>query len=181
LQKDPASASAWDDFVRRYRPKIFGWCQGWGLQGADADDVTQQVLAKLTEAMRGFHYDPSHRFRAWLKTITHHAWSDWVAGRRRDAGSGDSHVLRMLSTVEARTDLAQRLEEAFDRELLEAAIERVRRRVEAPTWEAFRLTALDGLSGAEAAARLGLPVAHVFVNKHRVQKLLHAEVRRLEG
>jgi RNA polymerase sigma factor (sigma-70 family) len=181
LQKDPASASAWDAFVRRYRPRIYGWCQTWGLQGADADDVTQQVLAKLTGAMRSFHYDPSRRFRAWLKTVTRHAWSDWVAGRRRDAGSGDSGVLEMLHTVEARADLEQRLEEAFDRELLETAMHRVRQRVEARTWEAFRLTALDGLPGAEAAAQLGMPVAHVFVAKHRVQKMLHAEIRRLEG
>jgi RNA polymerase sigma factor (sigma-70 family) len=181
LQQDLTSASSWDVFVRRYRPQIYGWCQTWGLQGADADDVTQQVLAKLTETMRTFRYDPSHRFRSWLKTVTHHAWSDWVAGRRHDAGSGDSQVLLILHTVEARADLEQRLEEAFDRELLETAMHQVRQRIAAQTWEAFRLTALDGLAGAEAAAQLGLPVAHVFVAKHRVQKMLHAEVRRLEG
>ena len=49
------------------------------------------------------------------------------------------------------------------------------------TWEAFRLTALESLSGAEAARRLGATVAAVFVSKHRVQKLLKEEIRRLEA
>ena len=48
-----------------------------------------------------------------------------------------------------RDDLAARLEEAFDLERLEMAQASVRQRVEPHTWEAFRLTALEGRSGAE--------------------------------
>ena len=180
LQQDPAHAPAWDEFVRRYRPKVYGWCRQRGLQEADAEDVTQTVLAKLTEAMRDFRYDPSRSFRAWLKTITQRAWSDLIAHRHRAAGSGTSQVLQRLQTLEARADLERQLEEAFDRELLEVATLRVQQRVAPQTWEAFRLTALEGLSGAEASRRLLMPVAHVFVAKHRVQKLLQEELRRLE-
>ena len=54
LRNHPVNEQAWDVFVRRCRPKIYGWCREWGLQGADADDVAQTVLAKLTEAMRTF-------------------------------------------------------------------------------------------------------------------------------
>jgi hypothetical protein len=36
---------------------------------------------------------------------------------------------------------------------------------------------LHVLSGADAAHRLGIPVGHVFVAKHRVQKMLQDEVR----
>ena len=50
-----------------------------------------------------------------------------------------------MLTLEAREDLAQKLEEAFDLELLEAAKVRVRLRVAPHTWEAFRLMALEGL------------------------------------
>ena len=180
LQQDPANAPAWDEFVRRYRPKVYGWCRKRGLQEADAEDVTQTVLAKLTEAMRDFRYDPSRSFRAWLKTITQRAWSDLIAHRHRAAGSGTSQVLQRLQTLEARADLERQLEEAFDRELLEVATLRVQQRVAPQTWEAFRLTALEGLSGAEASRRLLMPVAHVFVAKHRVQKMLQEELRRLE-
>ena len=41
--------------------------------------------------------------------------------------------------------------------------------------------ALHVLSVADAAHRLGIPVGHVFVAKHRVQKMLQDEVRILKN
>jgi RNA polymerase sigma-70 factor (ECF subfamily) len=152
------------------------------LQEADAQDVTQNVLLKLADKMRSFTYDPSRSFRAWLKTLTHHAWSDYVESRGRPGhGSGDSGVAEMLHSIQARDDLVQQLEAEFDRELFEEAASRARLRVAPQTWEAFRLTALEGLSGAEAAGRIPMQVAQVFVAKRRVQKMLSAEIARLEG
>ena len=58
-----------------------------GLQAADADDVAQDVLTKLTEKMASFRYDQSRCFRAWLKTITQRVLSDLMASRRRALGS----------------------------------------------------------------------------------------------
>jgi RNA polymerase sigma-70 factor (ECF subfamily) len=63
---------------------------------------------------------------------------------------------------------------------MERATRRVRERVEPRTWEAFRLTALDGLSGAEAAARLGMHVGAVFKAKSNGKKQLQEEIRQLE-
>jgi RNA polymerase sigma-70 factor (ECF subfamily) len=167
--------------VRHYGPRIHAWCLRWNLQEADAQDVTQDVLLKLAKAMRDFNYDPSRSFRAWLKTLTNHALSDFLESRQRAAqGSGDSQVIDMLHSVEARADLLLRLEEEFDRELLEEAMTRVRLRVEPQTWEAFRLTALEGLSGAEAAERIPMQVAQVFVAKRRVQKMLQDVVAKLD-
>jgi RNA polymerase sigma-70 factor (ECF subfamily) len=181
LRHDPDDASAWGEFVGRYGPQIGAWCRRWGLQDADADDVTQMVLVRLAAKLRTFVYDPSRSFRAWLKTLARHAWSDLVSDRQRTvAASGGSGMFEVLRTVEARDDLERRLGEAFDLELLQVATANVRERVEGHTWEAFRLTAVDGLSGAEAAARLGLPVASVFKAKSNVQKMLREEIDRLE-
>jgi RNA polymerase sigma-70 factor (ECF subfamily) len=183
LRQNPTDQAAWGEFVRRYGPQISAWCRKWGLQEADVQDVTQDVLVKLAEKIREFCYDPNvGRFRAWLKTLTHHARSDFQAARQRPgAGSGDSQVLTLLDNVEAREELTRQLEEAFDHELLQEAIARVKLRVAPRTWEAFRLTAQEGLSGAEAAARLGLKVATVFVHKSEVQRMLREEIRELEG
>src|SRR5262245_30833984 len=181
LQSNPDDKEAWSDFVQRYGRIIFRWCRHWNLQEADAEDVTQNVLLRLAQKMPMFVYDPSRSFRAWLKTLTHNAWSDFVSSRQnRIQGSGDSQVLQVLQTVEARVDLEKQLDEAFDRELLEEAMNRVRERVAPQTWEAFRLTALEGLSGADAAARIPMQVAQVFVARRRVQKMLQEEVSKLE-
>jgi RNA polymerase sigma-70 factor (ECF subfamily) len=181
LRRNPEDPAAWAELVEHYGTKIHAWCLRWGLQDADAQDVTQDVLLKLAVAMRDFTYDPSRSFRAWLKTLAHHALSDFLEKRARPgAGSGDSSVGQALQSVEARADLLQRLEEEFDRELLEAAMMRVRLRVAPQTWEAFRLTTLEGLSGADAAQRIPMQVAQVYVARRRVQKLLQEEVAKLE-
>jgi RNA polymerase sigma factor (sigma-70 family) len=182
LRKEPGNPAVWDAFVEHYGGRIYDWCRRWNLQDADAQDVTQNVLLKLAEKMRDFDYDPSRSFRGWLKTLTHHAWSDYQKARQRPGlGSGDSQVGQLLDSVEAREDLLQRLEEEFDRELLEEAMARTRLRVAPQTWEAFRLTALEGLSGADAAGRIPMAVAQVFVAKRRVQKMIQEEIARLEG
>jgi RNA polymerase sigma-70 factor (ECF subfamily) len=90
-------------------------------------------------------------------------------------------MLLKLESVEAGEDLLERLNEQFDQELLAEAQERVQRRVEPHTWQAFLLTAVEGLSGAEAAGRLGVKVATVFQARSKVQKMLREEVARLEG
>ncbi len=182
LRRDPTDQAVWEEFVEHYGPRIYGWCRKWNLQEADAQDVTQNVLLRLAEKLRDFSYDPSRSFRAWLKTLTHHAWSDFVESRRRPGlGSGDSGVESLLHSVKAREDLVKQLEAEFDREILDEAMMRVRLRVAPQTWEAFRLTALEGLSGAEAGQRIPMQVAQVFVAKRRVQKMLQDEVARLEG
>jgi RNA polymerase sigma factor (sigma-70 family) len=178
----PADQAAWGEFAERYGRKIYGWCRHWQLQEADAEDVTQQVLLKLAHKMRTFSYDPSRSFRAWLKTVTHHAWRDYVEGQRRPgAGSGDTSVLEQLHTVQARDNLVAELDEEFTRELLDEAMARVRLRVQPHTWQAFEMLSVEGRSGAEAAERLGMKVATVFVAKSKVQKMIQEEVRKLEA
>jgi RNA polymerase sigma-70 factor (ECF subfamily) len=181
LREQPEDAAAWHSFVQRYRPRIYGYGLEFGLQPADTEDVTQAVLLKLLARMRNFRYDASQSFRAWLKTVTRHALCDFLAKRRREQGSGDSAVARLLENVQAREGLITRLEAGFDQGLLEEALRRVQGRVPGHYWEVFRLTALEGLSGAEAAARLGVKDSTVYMVKSRVQKQVRDEINQLEN
>src|SRR4051812_49928620 len=54
-RSDPA---AWAEFVARYEPLITAWGRRWGLQEADAHDVTQTVLLRLAERIGGVEDDP---------------------------------------------------------------------------------------------------------------------------
>ena len=182
LRQDPTDQAAWDVFVERYGRHIYRWCRQWRLQDADAEDVTQNILAKLARKLRHFAYDPSRSFRGWLRTLAHHAWRDFVdSPRRARAAAGDRQVWELMQTLEAREDLIQKLQEAFDHELLEAAQVRVRLRVAPHTWEAFRLVALEGLPAAEVAAAVRMQVAMVYVAKSKVQKMLQEEIQKLEA
>jgi RNA polymerase sigma factor (sigma-70 family) len=182
LRGDPKDQAAWSEFVARYGPRILRWCRGWGLQESDAQDVTQDVLLKLNGLMARFVYDPSGSFRGWLKTLAHHAWRDLAAERRRSGlGDGDSGVVELLGNLQAGDDLVEQLDEEFRREVMDHAMERVKGRVSARTWDAFRLTVLEGLSGSTAAGRLEMKIARVYGAKSEVKEMIREEVRKLEG
>jgi RNA polymerase sigma-70 factor (ECF subfamily) len=182
LRQEPEDGLAWAEFVERYGPLIYAWCRCWRLQTADAEDVTQNVLMKMATHLRSFQYDSTRRFRGLLKVITHNAWSDFLSGKQRAiVASGDSDVRQALESVEARDDLLARLEAAFDQELLGFATENVKSRVEPHTWEAFRLTAIEGKTGLEVAESLGMQIGTVFKARSKVQKMLREEIERLES
>jgi RNA polymerase sigma-70 factor (ECF subfamily) len=181
LMATPNDPGVWGEFVEWYGRKIYGWCRAWGLQEADAQDVTQDVFLNLAGRMKDFRYNPDGSFRAWLKTLTHHAWHDYLTKKQRAGwGRGTESAVERLAEIEAREDLDRRLAEAFDQELLQEAAARVRLRVEPRTWDAFHLLAVESRSGAEVAELLGMKVATVFVARSKVQRMLRDEIARLE-
>jgi RNA polymerase sigma factor (sigma-70 family) len=181
LGNETVDQKDWAEFIDRYGPSVYRWCRGRKLQQADAEEVTQQVLAKLVLKMRSFRYDESRSFRAYVRTLSRYALSDFLDSRNRPGalGSGGDAVFDLLNSEVAREELQERLAEAFDLELFEMAKARVRARVEPKTWEAFRLTAIEGLSGLEAAGRAGMSLTAAFKAKSKVQKMIREEVDRL--
>lgn len=178
LRENPTDPSAWNRFADRYSALIYRWCRHWGLQEADAEDVTQNVLVELLRQMRNFVYDPTGSFRAWLRTVAYRGWCRFVEHRqRRKTSSGD---VDLLATAEAYEDLLQNLIRESERETLEAAMGVVRLRVQPHTWEAFRLTALEGRPGNEVADALKMKIGAVFVARSKVQKMLREEIQRLD-
>jgi RNA polymerase sigma-70 factor (ECF subfamily) len=139
-------------------------------------------MLRLVDKMRAFVYDPDGSFRAFLKTLARHALCELRAEQHRGGGgSGDSAVDRLLGSQEAPDELAARLEQQFDLDLLEEARGRVRRRVEPATWDAYVGAAEEYLPGLEVSRRTGLKVHQVYVAKGRVLRLLQEEVHRLKG
>ena len=179
LQQSPSDDPAWVEFVDQYGERIRNWCLRWGLQEADAQDVAQTVLLKLLQALQALQYDSQQSFRAWLKTITHHTWQDLVRERRKLARGG-AVIDDPLHTLAARDELAVWIEGVYEQELLDAAVTRVRPRVQPQTWQAFCLTTYEGLSGAEVADRLGMAITSVYKAKSNIWKQLEAEVHLLE-
>ncbi len=172
---------AWSRFVLVYGPQVVRWCRNYGLQEADAHDVAQDVLLQFSKQIGRFEYDPSKSFRGWLRTLVHASWYAWV-NRKRDwhTGTGDVKAQSLLEELPARENLVARLEEEYDRELLELAIEHVRNRVEAHTWETFRLLALDNVSGKEVAEKLALKLNTVYAIRNKVQRMIREEMARLD-
>jgi RNA polymerase sigma factor (sigma-70 family) len=182
LATDPSDPDAWSRFVFVYGPHLVDWCRGFGLQDADARDVAQDVLLRLSRRMAQFRYDPSKRFRGWLRTMVRDAWFEWAQRRPpRDEGAkeGDGSLDALLDES-AGEELASLIEREHESELFAVAMSSVARRVQPRTFEAFRLLALEGMPGKEAADRLGMNLGSAYAARAKVQRLIREEVEKLE-
>jgi RNA polymerase sigma-70 factor (ECF subfamily) len=143
------------------------------LQDADAADVTQDVMLSVASAIRRFEYDPQRgSFRAWMAAVTRNKLNNFLAARcRRPAPVGDSCVVKLADeTASAAED--REWDHDYRRRVFDWAAERVRAEVDASTWEAFRLTAIEGEPGAAAAEQLHLSIGTVYVARSRVMARL---------
>jgi RNA polymerase sigma-70 factor (ECF subfamily) len=178
--RDKADQQAWAAFVDRYTPMIQRWCKKWFPH--EADDMVQEVLAKLVESIASFEYKPQRgRFRGWLKTVAQRLM---VASRRRHSLRGQCGALEhpdLVAMEAAHTDLVGQLIAEYERELLGLACERVRPRVDPKTWFVFVETAERGRRPAEVARELGMPVGSVYQARYSITRLLRQEVKALEG
>ena len=124
------------------------------------------------------HEVPSHaRRESILAALEHFERALEIAREVVHRGKKDEPETLALPTAE---DFSRRIEGVFDRELFEEAAVRVRARVAPHTWEAFRLTALEGRTGPEAAAELGVKVASVFAARRNVQRMLKEVIEALD-
>lgn len=173
----PGSDDAWKVFVDRYSPLIDDRCRRAGLQPCDAEDVRGTVCMQLVAAMKGFRYDPSCRFRGYLQRVVENAIrTHWRILRRRPGwvgwgGEQADSIPEPLVELGAEHD--DRLRSQVDE--LQRMLERLRLEVGPENWRAFELTVVEGLSGIEAARRLGKSAAAVYTAKCRVRKRLMAE------
>jgi len=171
---------AWSQFVDLYAPVIYGYLRKRGVQDADAADLTQMCLRQVAAHVGSMEYEPGgDSFRGWLFTIVRNKLRDFHdKPRHLVQGSGDSGVQRLLENQPASpADESAEWEYEYQTGLFAWAAEQVRPTVQKSTWEAFRLTAVEGKSGKEVADQLGMTVAAVYLAKNRVMMRLRNVVR----
>jgi RNA polymerase sigma factor (sigma-70 family) len=182
--RDARDGQAWKQFRATYSPLLHGFARKRGLQDADAEDLTQEVLRLVAGAVKGLEYDPQRgSFRGWLFTIVRNQLRKFLAARQRLAqGTGDTAVQNLLDEQPTREDDQEALwEEEFERRLFTCAAEQIRGDFREATWQAFWQTGVEGKAAKEVAARLGITVAAVYLAKSRVMTRLKEQIRLLQG
>jgi RNA polymerase sigma-70 factor (ECF subfamily) len=180
--RDPLDRLAWAQFVDLYAPVVYGFARKHGLQDADAADVTQEVLRAVSRAAKKLDYDPARgSFRGWLFTVARNKLRNFLTRQRRpDRGSGHPDARSLLEQQPAREeDQAALWEQEYERQLFTWAAAQVRDDFQAATWQAFWQTAVEGKTGKEVAAALGLSVAAVYLAKGRVMARLKECIRQV--
>jgi RNA polymerase sigma-70 factor (ECF subfamily) len=168
--------AAWARFDALYRPVILAWCRRWPLPPETAEDLTQEVLLKLSEKFLEHCYDPDRgRFRSWLKVTVRNTLADYGRRQQRqpdNAGVGGTEHGRKLAELVS-PEAADQLSEVIANEPVTRevqAIAQVRARVPELHWKAYCLRRAEERSVEEIARELGLSQANVYKILQRIKK-----------
>jgi RNA polymerase sigma-70 factor (ECF subfamily) len=187
--RDLQDQEGWREFFDTYWRLIYNVARQSGLGDLAAQEVVQSTFIYLARRMPKFRYDPARgSFKSWLRVVTRSRISVY----RRTEKAGEQFIREPLpdadkddgSPIEQWPDpAADALDELWQREweenLLSAAYRRVRSKVSSRQLLIFRLATTDDLSLTQVAKKLGVSLAQVYLARHRVGKLLKAEVQRL--
>ncbi len=176
---------AWGDLVTVFSPIVYRWCRQSGLGGHDASDVVQEVFSSVARGIGDFERVKSEgSFRSWLATITRNRLRDFFRRRSKQphaAGGSDAlGALQQIADVQDESDLHQSISEAdLNQSLPARVLQLVRSEFEPATWQAFWLTAVDGIAAADVAQQLNLSVASVYQAKSRVLRRFRQRMQEL--
>jgi RNA polymerase sigma-70 factor, ECF subfamily len=173
-------ADAWARLSDLYSPLVYHWCRRSGLRPDDAADTAQEVFRAVATSIDRFRNDrPQDTFRGWLWTITRNKIRDFARaenGRPQAAGGTDAYA-RLVDIPDVPPDTADGTKTSPPvNRLIHRALEMIRGEFQENTWNAFRLTALEGCTAPQAAKELNMTPHAVRKAKSRVLQRLRAEL-----
>lgn len=167
--RDADDSSAWCQFVDIYGPLIYRFGRRKGLQDADAADMVQEVLGEVSKSIGRFDYNPNQgRFRNWLFAIARHTLSRQQKKNGPLMASGDSQTMAALNEIPSPENDWKIWEAEYHQHLMQWAYGEIRGDFLEKTWQAFVMTAIEGLKPQLVAEELNLSVGSVYVAKNRV-------------
>lgn len=186
--KDWQDAKSWQDFFNTYWKLIYGTAIKAGLTDAEAQDVVQETILTVAKQMAGFKYDPAvGSFKGWLLTTTRWRITDQLrkrrpadAPRRRGAEEKDRTATIERIPDPAGFDLEAIWEEEWEKNLMDAALQRVKQKVSAKQYQIFDLHVMKNWPVQKVASTLGVSDGQVYLAKHRITNLLKEEIKHLE-
>jgi RNA polymerase sigma factor (sigma-70 family) len=180
--------SSWQEFFDTYWKLIYGVARKAGLTDAEAQDVVQETMRSVARHMPTFQYDPAiGSFKAWLLIKTRWCITDQFRKRGpvdarspswSDAGAGTDTIGRIADP--AGQGLDAMWEEEWEKNLLEAAIVKVKRRLDPQKYQIFDFYVTKEWPAEKVAAKFGVTVEHVYMAKHRISEMIKEEVKKLE-
>ena len=180
--------TSWAEFHGLYRKLVYGLARRSGLPHEDAEDVTQDVFKRVAETIHEFESNPDRgTFRGWLMNLTRWRIADKYSARPK----GEHHSARGHDDTDGpRTSTIDRIpdganadadwEKEWQRHLLDAACERLARRVKPRHYRVFDLYIRRNWPVLKVAKELSTNPASIYLIGHRLTAQLKAEVAKLQ-
>jgi len=172
----------WQEFFDLYWRLIYNVARKAGLTDAEAQEVVQETV--ITVAKNVGKYDPAAgSFKGWLLNTTRWRIGDQFRKRapedqrRNDASDRTAEIERVVG-IDGR-ELEAEWDREWQRNIFQAALERVKQRVSARQFQIFECCVVKHWSVARVAETLRVNAAQVYLAKHRVSALMKKEVAEL--
>jgi RNA polymerase sigma-70 factor (ECF subfamily) len=168
-----AAAAAGDEqafatLVRTHADAVYGHALRFFGDPQTAEDAAQEVFVKVYRTIGSF--DGRAKFSTWLYRVTRNVCLDMTRAGRRTPAPVDPVTLEPLSVADFADDVV--LGRALSSAIAALAPE---------DREALGAVSIFGLSYADAASELGVPVGTVKSRVFRARRMLAATLRGWEG
>lgn len=156
--------AALDRLMERHRDPLFGFVKRMIGNAHDAEEIVQETFVRAYFQIH--RYRPKSPFAAWLYQIARNLCRDYFRSRAYRQGQATEELDRPPKDPPQTERRSDREEERI--EAVQAALMKLPPRLR----ECLILTAIEGMSHAEAGARLGLTAKAVEVRNYRARALL---------
>jgi RNA polymerase sigma-70 factor (ECF subfamily) len=185
--KNLDDGESWRDFFETYWKLIYGCALRYGLTEAEAEEVVQETVIEVSKKMPGFEYDPARSFKGWLLHTTRWRIQDQLRKRK---GPGALRAAELDGS--SRTDFIERVpdpagdyltalwDEEWQKNLLSAALDRVKAKVKPRQYQIFDLYVLKEWPVEKVAQTLRVSTGQVYLAKFKLCRLLKKEIKTLE-
>jgi RNA polymerase sigma-70 factor (ECF subfamily) len=173
-RRHKSDPEAVERFVRLYRPLVYGRCLCLGLQAADAEDVTQEVLLEVLDGLDTFERQRPGSFRVYVNHKVRWRVLDFL--RRR----AHANERQLDSGVEIAAPAAAEAGIAAS-EVRQGALELLRQEggIDEKLAEVVRLRLVAKMPAKQVGELLGMSEGAVNTATCRVKKMLRERCRDL--
>lgn len=186
--KDWDDQESWKDFFNTYWKLIYSVALKSGLSDPEAQDVVQEAVLSVAKKMQEFKYDPAvGSFKSWLLLITRRRIADHLRKQYRQPPAAEHRAPDTARTATAERvadpapfNLEMIWEEEWEKNLMDAAIQRVKKQVKPKQYQIFDFYVLKKWPVTKVARTLNVNMGQVYLAKHRVTALIKKELRALE-
>ena len=187
--RDLNDSDSWQTFFDRYWRLIYNVARKSGLSDDQAQEVVQETVIVVARKIPEFQYDPEKgSFKQWLLLITRRRIHDQlrrlyrlqnVERKLQDNGLIESETAPQATPPDAAIDAVW--EEEWREAVIQAALARVRQRVNPKQYQVFHYCVLQELPVRQVAGMLGLNAAQVYLAKHRTNQAIKREAAQVRA
>lgn len=185
--KDYEDDDSWQEFFYTYWKLIYGTAMRSGLTEVESQEVVQETIIAVSKHMPDFKYDRTKgSFKGWLLQLTRWRIQDQLRKRLRDANlialeEDDSSRTQAMDSIPDPVRIESVWEDEWQKNMVEAALQRVKDRVKPKQFQVFDLYVLKGWPISKITATLGVNFGQIYLAKYRVTALIKKEIKAMEA